>query len=58
MKRTVLLCERLSVNIILHFQDHIQEVLNKWESIDDEIWAKVCILPFFKKNTLTNFTSH
>ena len=23
------------------FQDHIQEVLDKWESIDDEIWAKV-----------------
>ncbi|GFR03763.1 dwarfin sma-2 [Trichonephila clavata] len=21
--------------------DHIQEVLNKWEQIDDEIWAKI-----------------
>ena len=28
----------------LHFQDHIQEVLDKWESIDDEIWAKVIVL--------------
>ena len=25
-------------------QDHIQEVLDKWESIDDEIWAKVIII--------------
>ncbi|CAG2112925.1 unnamed protein product, partial [Medioppia subpectinata] len=23
------------------FSDHIQEVFNKWEQIDDEIWAKV-----------------
>uniref|UniRef100_A0A2L2YNW9 Dwarfin sma-2 n=3 Tax=Entelegynae TaxID=74971 RepID=A0A2L2YNW9_PARTP len=23
------------------FRDHIQEVLNKWEQIDDEIWAKI-----------------
>lgn len=22
-------------------QDHIQEVLHKWEQIDDEIWAKI-----------------
>ena len=26
------------------FQDHIQEVLNKWQSIDDEIWAKIIVL--------------
>ena len=26
------------------FQDHIKEVLGKWESIDDEIWAKVIVL--------------
>ncbi|XP_050293702.1 myb-like protein Q [Anthonomus grandis grandis] len=26
------------------FKDHIQEVLNKWNQIDDEIWAKVVIL--------------
>merc|ERR1711879_494426 len=26
------------------FKDHIQEVLDKWESIDDEIWAKVIVL--------------
>lgn len=23
------------------FRDHLQEVLNKWEQIDDEIWAKI-----------------
>ncbi|XP_076325995.1 uncharacterized protein LOC143233546 isoform X2 [Tachypleus tridentatus] len=23
------------------YKDHIQEILNKWEQIDDEIWAKV-----------------
>lgn len=26
------------------YKDHIQEVLDKWESIDDEIWAKVIVL--------------
>ncbi|XP_059086205.1 uncharacterized protein LOC131882930 isoform X2 [Tigriopus californicus] len=26
------------------YKDHILEVLNKWESIDDEIWAKVIVL--------------
>lgn len=26
------------------FKDHIQEVVDKWESIDDEIWAKVVVL--------------
>jgi len=26
------------------YKDHIQEVLDKWESIDDEIWAKVVVL--------------
>ncbi|XP_076260183.1 uncharacterized protein LOC143196405 isoform X1 [Rhynchophorus ferrugineus] len=26
------------------FKDHIQEVLDKWNQIDDEIWAKVIIL--------------
>lgn len=26
------------------FQDHIQEVQDKWESIDDEIWAKIIVL--------------
>ena len=28
----------------LSLQDHIQEVLNKWQSIDDEIWAKIIVL--------------
>lgn len=26
------------------YRDHIQEVQDKWESIDDEIWAKVIVL--------------
>ncbi|XP_066246561.1 uncharacterized protein [Euwallacea similis] len=26
------------------FKDHIQEVLNKWNQIDDEIWSKVIVL--------------
>lgn len=26
------------------FQEHIQEVLDKWTQIDDEIWAKVIVL--------------
>ena len=26
------------------FQDHLQEVIEKWDSIDDEIWAKVIVL--------------
>merc|ERR1719264_2512866 len=26
------------------YRDHIDEVLGKWESIDDEIWAKVIVL--------------
>mgnify|MGYP002785436527 CR=1 FL=1 len=29
---------------VVCFQDHIQEVLTKWESIDDEIWAKIIIM--------------
>ncbi|CAD7014981.1 unnamed protein product [Ceratitis capitata] len=29
------------------FRDHINEVLSKWEQIDDEIWAKVIV---FEKN--------
>ena len=31
-------------NKYFSFQDHIQEVLDKWDSIDDEIWAKVIVL--------------
>ena len=26
------------------FQDHIAEVLRKWEQIDDEIWAKMIFM--------------
>ena len=26
------------------FQDHLQEVIDKWDSIDDEIWAKIIVL--------------
>ena len=25
-------------------QEHISEVLGKWQSIDDEIWAKIIVL--------------
>ena len=28
----------------LLFQDHLAEVLCKWDHIDDEIWAKVIVL--------------
>lgn len=24
-------------------QEHIQEVLDKWDQIDDEIWAKIIV---------------
>jgi hypothetical protein len=27
--------------LIYSRQDHLQEVLNKWDQIDDEIWAKI-----------------
>ena len=26
------------------FQDHLAEILSKWDNIDDEIWAKVIVL--------------
>ena len=29
---------------INYVQDHLQEVLDKWDSIDDEIWAKIIVL--------------
>lgn len=29
---------------LLCLQEHIQEVLDKWTQIDDEIWAKVIVL--------------
>lgn len=32
------------MNPLLLWQDHIQEVLEKWTQIDDEIWAKVIVL--------------
>lgn len=31
-------------NFINDRQDHLQEVLDKWDSIDDEIWAKIVVL--------------
>ena len=38
-------CCLTSLSYYLFFlQDHIKEVLGKWESIDDEIWAKVIVL--------------
>ena len=42
---TSLLIVVVSLNIpLLYDQDHIIEVLTKWDSIDDEIWAKVIVL--------------
>lgn len=35
----------LPTNVL--FQDHIQEVLEKWHQIEDEIWAKVIL---FERN--------
>jgi hypothetical protein len=29
---------------ISSFQDHIKEVVAKWDNIDDEIWAKIIVL--------------
>ena len=29
---------------LIPFQDHVEEILRKWEAIDDEIWAKVIVL--------------
>lgn len=41
----VLLTKTIFSSISL--QDHIQEVLDKWTQIDDEIWAKVIV---FERN--------
>jgi hypothetical protein len=27
-----------------YLQDHVQEILRKWDAIDDEIWAKVIVM--------------
>lgn len=40
---TILFCFFL----FLRLQEHIQEVLDKWTQIDDEIWAKVIV---FERN--------
>lgn len=37
-------CASVNVFILFCQQDHIQEVLMKWEQIDDEIWSKVIVL--------------
>lgn len=34
----------LIFRLFFRSQDHIQEVLDKWTQIDDEIWAKVIVL--------------
>jgi len=26
------------------YKDHVQEILRKWDAIDDEIWAKVIVM--------------
>ncbi|XP_074601355.1 uncharacterized protein LOC141855289 [Brevipalpus obovatus] len=31
------------------FKDHIQEVLEKWDKIDDEIWAKIIVMEKHKR---------
>lgn len=31
------------IHNIHHKQEHIQEVLDKWDQIDDEIWAKIIV---------------
>lgn len=33
--------------MFIYLQEHIQEVLDKWNQIDDEIWAKIIV---FEKN--------
>lgn len=37
----------MSSKIYCFLQEHIQEVLDKWNQIDDEIWAKVIV---FERN--------
>ena len=34
----------LALIAIFCFQDHIKEVIAKWDNIDDEIWAKIIVL--------------
>lgn len=47
------MCGKCSVNqcnvffFSVFIQEHIQEVLDKWTQIDDEIWAKVIV---FERN--------
>jgi len=38
---------QVHASLVSHLQDHIQEVLDKWNQIDDEIWAKVIV---FERN--------
>lgn len=38
---------RTDLLLVIAIQEHIQEVLDKWEQIDDEIWAKVIV---FERN--------
>lgn len=37
----------LLLSVSLRIKEHIQEVLDKWTQIDDEIWAKVIV---FERN--------
>lgn len=32
-----------TVIVVIFIQEHIQEVLDKWDQIDDEIWAKIIV---------------
>ena len=41
----IIVCKLGPLILFLYFlQDHLQEVIEKWDSIDDEIWAKVIVL--------------
>lgn len=45
ISRYYIICNNIFFFIFL--QEHIQEVLDKWTQIDDEIWAKVIV---FERN--------
>lgn len=40
-------CRIFTIKFFFYFQVHLQEVLDKWTQIDDEIWAKVIV---FERN--------
>ena len=40
----IIVCKLPLILFLYFLQDHLQEVIEKWDSIDDEIWAKVIVL--------------